>query len=568
MKKPSLKAPSLKKPSFGKPGKSSGAAGNAAGAAAEPVAAKPAGPRPSSGAGPRTGISLLAAAAVLAAVFGIAELRSPVSPGSTGNVGSTTSAQVERTAVVCPAPFQGVTGNTDLTMFTPAGGAASGGSASLTDVGGQGDAPSDAASASGSPSANPSAPASAAASTAPGGARLSLGKVGVPVTGGAPSGDSPPGAAAVATGAYAPGFTVSQTTTVTDSRTAGMSGLRCGPAGTDFWFAGASTVGSRTDYVNLVNADTAPAVVDLKFFGDKGQIEVDAATGLTVAPGSTQSLRLSSLLKDQVTDLAVEVVARSGRVAAALHAIDEGKGADYVPASAAPAPVQVLPGLPADAASARLVVAAPGADDADLKIQVSGKNGWFTPAGHETIHVKAGMIAAVDLGNVTRGEVGALRLSPSDPTHPTPVVAGLRVDRTQNGKSDATWIAGSGPVGKRASIADNRTGESTLYLTSTGDAATVRITASAGSGGGTPVTKQVQIPAGATVGLPAPEPGGLNGVFGVTVETVSGGPVVAARMLAANTKDIPMFTIQPFSDDHSTVQVPHAAQDPGVLNRP
>ncbi|MFB7662329.1 DUF5719 family protein [Kitasatospora sp. NPDC056138] len=563
MKKPSLKAPGLKKPSFGKPGKS----GEPGESTAEPVAAKPAASRPSSGVGPRTGISLLAAAAILAAAFGIAELRPPAAPAGTVNAGGTTPEQVERTSLVCPAPFQGVTGNTDLTLFTPAGGSASGGSATLTDIGSQSAAPSDQASTpaapSGSPSAGPSAPAGS------GGARLSLSKVGVPATGSAASGDSPPGAIAVAGGAYAPGFTVSQTTTVTDSRTVGLSGVDCAPAGTDFWFAGASTVASRTDYVNLVNADTtAPAVVDLKFYGDKGQIEVDAATGLTVAPGSTQSLRLSSLVKDPVTDLALEVVARSGRVGAALHAIDEGKGADYIPASTAPAPTQVLPGLPADTASAHLVVAAPGDDDADLKIQVSGKNGWFTPAGHETVHVKAGMIAAVDLQQVTRGEVGALRLSPSDPAHPTPVVAGLRVDRTQNGKSDAAWISGSAPVGKRASIADNRAGASTLYLTSTGDAATVRVTSSAGSGGGTPVSKEIQVPAGATVGLAVPEPGGLNGVFGLTVETVSGGPVVAARMLAVNTKDVPMFTIQALTDDHSTVQVPHAVQDPAILNRP
>ncbi|MDH6124076.1 DUF5719 family protein [Kitasatospora sp. GP82] len=558
MKKPSLKAPGLKKPSFGKSAKP-GPSG------AEPAVEQPATGRPSSGGGPRTGISLLAAAAVLAAAFGIAELRPPLAPAATGGGGSSTTAQVERTSLVCPQPFQGVTGSTDLTMFTPAGGSAgsaSGGSATVTDVGSQSGTPSAA------PSGDPSASPSAAASGAPGGARLSLGKVGVPVTGNAATGDTPPGTTAVAGGAYAPGFTVSQTTTVTDSRTAGLSGIGCAPAGTGFWFAGASTLSSRTDYVNLVNADSTPAVVDLKFYGDKGPIEVDAATGLTVAANSTQSLRVASLVKDQVKDLAVQVVARSGRVAAALHTIDEAKGADYVPASADPAATQVLPGLPADAPSAHLVVVAPGDDDADLKIQISGKNGWFTPAGHETIHIKAGMVNIADLNQITRGEVGALRLSPSDPAHPTPVVAALRIDRTQNGKSDYAWISGSNPVGKRASIADNRAGASTVYLTSTGDAATVRLTSSAGSAGGTPVTKEVQIAAGATVGLPAPEPGGLNGVFGLTVETVSGGPVVAARMLAVNTKDIPMFTIQALSDDHSTVQVPHADQDPAVLIHP
>lgn len=49
------------------------------------------------------------------------------------------------------------------------------------------------------------------------------------------------------------------------------------------------------------------------------------------------------------------------------------------------------------------------------------------------------------------------------------------------------------------------------------------------------------------------------------METLSGGPVVAARMLAVNTNNVPMFTIQALNDDHSSVVVPQAAQDPGVL---
>jgi hypothetical protein len=70
------------------------------------------------------------------------------------------------------------------------------------------------------------------------------------------------------------------------------------------------------------------------------------------------------------------------------------------------------------------------------------------------------------------------------------------------------------------------------------------------------------------VGIQVPEPAGLNGVFGVTVETVSGGPVVAARMLTVTTKDVQMFTIQPLSDDHSAVRIPQADSDPGVLVKP
>ncbi|MEU9047460.1 MULTISPECIES: DUF5719 family protein [unclassified Kitasatospora] len=546
--------------------------------AASAPAADPAGRPAGRTGGTKTTPSLLAAAVVLAAVFGIAEVRPPAAPATADGAAAPTTAQVERTGAVCPQPLQGLTGSTTLSAYTPPGtGSATGGAGWLSDAA----APAVPAA---QPSGTPSAPAATAPATpaptgsgaptapaqdknaAPADARLTLTKPGTPATGPAANGDTASGTGAVATGALAPGFTVTQTTVVTEQRGLGLSGLTCTPAGTSFWFAGASTAGDRVDYLSLVNTESSAAVVDIKLYGDKGLIENDAANGLTVAPGSSQSVLLSTLSKGAVTDLAVHVVVRSGRVGAALHAADGNKGADWIPASAAPAATQALPGLPADTAAARLVIWAPPEDDADLKIQLSGKNGWFTPAGNESIHVKAGMVAAVDLGKVTRDEVAGLRLSPSDPKHPTPVVAGLRVDRAAaNGKTDAAWLTGSDPVGARATVADNRAGGSTLYLTSTGDAATVRVTASAGSGGGTPATKEVQLPAGGTVALPAPEPAGLNGVFALTVETVSGGPVVAARMLSIPTKDVPMFTVQALRDDHSTVKVPQAAQDPGIV---
>lgn len=574
-----MKKPAMKKPAFRKK--------SGADAAAEPAgpafAAEPSGPAPAArpgrsrfaagaGGAARTTPSLLAAAVVLAAVFGIAEVRPPAAPAKAAAGVAPTTAQVERTSAVCPQPLQGLTGSTTLTAYTPPGtGAATGGAGWL----------SDAAAPAAQPTAAPAAPATPAPTgsgtpaapvqdrnAAPADARLTVPKPGTPATGPAANGDAAPGTGAVATGVLAPGFTVTQTTVVTEPRGLGLSGLTCTPAGTGFWFAGASTAADRVDYVSLVNTESSAAVVDIKLYGDKGLIDNDAANGITVPPGSSQAILLSTISKGAVADLAVHVVARSGRVGAALHAADSGKGADWVPASADPAPVQVLPGLPADTASARLVVWAPPEDDADLKIQLSGKNGWFSPAGNESIHVKAGMVAAVDLGKVTRDEVAGLRLSPSDDKHRTPIVAGLRVDRAAaNGKTDAAWLTGSNPVGARATVADNRAGASTLYLTSSGDAATVRVTASAGSGGGTPATKEVQVPAGGTVALPAPEPAGLNGTFALTVETVSGGPVVAARMLSLPAKDVPMFTVQALRDDRSTVKVPQAGQDPGVVLR-
>ncbi|PBC79529.1 hypothetical protein BX265_4333 [Streptomyces sp. TLI_235] len=554
MKKPSIKAPALKKPSM-------------------PVIKKPS--LEGLPGGSRTGRSLLAAVAVLGVVFGIAELRPPADPSTAGRPGGATTAQVERTTLACPAPIQGLLASTDLTLYSPAGGTTESGGASLSDVvpptAAAPASPSAVPSGSGSasPSANPSGKPAGGAAAPAANARLTLAKPGVPVTGRAAPGDTAPGTVATATGGFAPGFSVSQTTVYTDQARAGLYGLDCAPSGTDFWFAGASTSPGRTDYVSLTNADSAPATVDIRLVGEKGAIDLDAANGITLAPGTSQAVRLNTLLKAENADLAVHVVVRDGRVGAALNVADEGKGADWVAPSAAPAAVQVMPGLPADAASARLIVAAPADDDADLKIQISGKNGWFTPASKESLHVKAGMVAALDLGNVNKNEVGAIRLSPSDPAHPTPVIATVRVDRVNNGKSDAAWISAAGPVGKRAVLADNRGGgATTVLLTATGSsAAKVRLTASAGSGGGTPATKEVEVPAGTTVAVQGLEPAGANGVYGITAETLSGGPVVAARMLAIAQKDIPMFTVQSFRDDHSTVTVPYAENDPGLVLR-
>ncbi|MFI9784929.1 DUF5719 family protein [Kitasatospora sp. NPDC051984] len=549
MKKPTLKAPKLKAPDL------SAVKG-----------------------GSRTGQSLLAGVAVLGLVFGIAELRAPVAQ-STGAAGQRTTAQVERTSLVCPMPMQGAVGSTSLTLFSPEGGTGSAGTGVLGDVRPENVLAAQnpvrpAAGPSGDPSGQPSGQPSDAPSGGPAkqagaafDARVTLAKPGVPVSGPAANNDNAPGAFAIATGNLAPGFTVSQTTTSEQGATA-LSGVRCAPSGTSFWFSGASTVSDRYDYITLVNADSLPAVVDLRMYGDKGLIDNELATGIAVAPGSSQSIALNGLSKGAVTDLAVHVVARSGRIGAGLHARDGNKGADWLEPSADPATSVTIPGIPADVTTAHLVVATDSSDDADLKVQLSGKNGWYTPVNKESIHVKAGMTAVLDFQftQETRDGVSALRLTPSDPKRATaPVVAGLRVDRENKGKTEATWLAGGAPVGPRASIADNRGGQTTLMLTAVDSDAKVRVSSSAGASGGTPVTKEVSVPAGTTVAVDGIEPAGLNGPFAITVETLSGGPVMAARQLATNVKDIPTFTTQQLRDDHATVQVPQVAGDPGVV---
>jgi hypothetical protein len=121
-------------------------------------------------------------------------------------------------------------------------------------------------------------------------------------------------------------------------------------------------------------------------------------------------------------------------------------------------------------------------------------------------------------------------------------------------------------VGQRATVADNRAKGSRLSLVAAGKAAEVKVTASAGTEGGTQVVKTYSVKAGTTLAVPAPVPAGLKGSYALTVETVSGGPVHASRSLEIAEDGIPMFTVQTLPDDRGMVAVPEAEQDLSVLD--
>lgn len=120
-------------------------------------------------------------------------------------------------------------------------------------------------------------------------------------------------------------------------------------------------------------------------------------------------------------------------------------------------------------------------------------------------------------------------------------------------------------MGARATVADNTAKGSTLAVTAPGEGARIKVTASAGSRGGTAVSKTFTIKGGTTQNVEAPVPSGLKGTYALTVEPVSGGPVYASRMLSATQEGVPAFTIQGLPDDRGTVSVPDTEQDLSVL---
>ncbi|GKQ33768.1 DUF5719 family protein [Streptomyces sp. A012304] len=499
----------------------------------------------------RTTLSLIAGTAALAAVTGFATLTEPAAPGDGGSAtGAAAVLPVERTSLLCPAPSSSDLAETTYTSFTPVTkGTGSDGTAQLraatADSAAAGSAADDKKKPAAKPVLTPKAP-------------------GTPVTGDTSGGDAP-ALVGTADGRFAPGWTVQETTQVAAGTGRGLLGVTCAEPDTDFWFPGVSTAADRTDYLHLTNPDDSAAVVDLELYGKDGAVPTTVGEGLTVRPNSSEPILLSTLTDQKQDDLTVHVNVRSGRVGAAVQALDDKLGGDWLAASTDPAGSLVVPGIPKDATAVRLVAFTPGDADADLKVQLAAPSGLITPAGNETLHVKAGMTTAVDLGDVTRGEAGSLVLTPTDRS--VPVVAAVRVVRGKGDKQESAYIPAASPVGTRASVADNTAKGSTLSLTAPQGTAKVKVTASAGSAGGAAASQTYTIKAGTTQDVPLPVPAGLKGTYALTVEPLTDTPVYASRMLVGTADGVPGFTIQTLPDDRGTVAVPEAEEDLRVLQK-
>lgn len=487
----------------------------------------------------RSTISLAGAVVALVVLTGVASAaRGGSDPAPSKGAATAERLPVQRTTLLCPEPSESELAATTYTSFTPQG----------TD--------SSAASGSGTATLVP-----ATAKPKP---LKPLTAIGKPVT----YTNDKAGAPALignADGPLAPGWTVQQTTVIEDGPSRGLLGTSCAEPDTEFWFPGASTAKDREDYVHLVNPDDTPAVVDVELYGKDGALKTPAGDGITVPGETSKPVLLSTLTATRTDDVTVHVVARSGRVGAAVQATDSDSGIDWLAPTAPPSGDLVMPGIPKDATDVRLITYATGSDDADLTLKLATSSGSITPAGHETLHVKSGMTASVDLGDIAKGDAGSLVIGSSSAHAPVPVVAALLVTRGKGSDKEFAFIPATAPVGSRSTVAGDSAKDTTLGLTATGSDAQVRITSSAGSQGGTSATRTVTVKAGSTLSVAPPSPSGLKGTYAVTVQRLSGGTVYASRMLSRTQDGVPMFTIQPMPDDRSSVAVPDASSDLSVL---
>ncbi|HEY9291979.1 MAG TPA: DUF5719 family protein [Microlunatus sp.] len=219
----------------------------------------------------------------------------------------------------------------------------------------------------------------------------------------------------------------------------GLSLAPCTGPVVDQWFTGlGATDGLRSQLV-LNNPDDKQAEVDLTFLGPDGELSVPGASGLIIPAGRSRTLSLQDLLDNVDGDVTVRVHASVGRVSAMARDLRSASdhaptGADWHPASVAPTTQQVIPAVPGGPGARKLIISNPGERRANVKIEVLGPDGPFTPAGVGETSVEAQSVVEVEISKGLAGQIGTVRVS-SDQK----VVSAVRSERT--GKSKPNDIA-------------------------------------------------------------------------------------------------------------------------------
>ena len=231
----------------------------------------------------------------------------------------------------------------------------------------------------------------------------------------------------------------------------GMASTACAPAASEFWFVGGGAIAGRQTRVILVNPDDTAAVVDVLIHGPQGLIDAPAGRGLVVKGKDRLVLRLD-VLAPGVTATAVHVMARTGRVGASVD--DEQRvglsviGTDWIPQAAAPATTVYVPGIVSGPGARVLSVAAPGADDAIVKIRIITADGTYSPVERSQLEVPADGVVTLDMSSVTKKQPATLEL-----TSDVPIVAGMRqFYGARNVNNETSFSAGAQPFTGPAAV--------------------------------------------------------------------------------------------------------------------
>lgn len=255
------------------------------------------------------------------------------------------------------------------------------------------------------------------------------------------------------------------------------------------YLVGGGAAGDHQSTLLLTGTSAGPSVVDLRLWGAQGPVEGVGTTGVALEPGEARSIRLTDLAAGE-SELAVQVVVRSGQVAASLRdrASEPGSGREAVTPVASARRVQVVTGVvPGDR---RLVLLNPTTTSTPVTVEALGPDGTFSPTGLEDVQARAGAVTALPLPASLGDDVVSLRVRAD-----VPLVATVRSAAAGDVADAAPAPALDGPA--VAPLALGSLQRADLVLSAPGRAASVRLVARDADGREVG-TAAVEVAAGAT----------------------------------------------------------------------
>jgi hypothetical protein len=368
------------------------------------------------------------------------------------------------------------------------------------------------------------------------------------------------------TAALAPGLAADLVTSGRSGTARGLEAVSCAAANATAWFVGASTAAGRRDRLVLTNPEDIPAVVDLRFWDEKGPVaQPPNSTGIDVPPLGVVTIPLDGMTAGHAR-LAIGVTAASGRVSAVVHDIDEQgikpRGVDWIAPVQSPSRFTLIPGLPDGKLGRTLQLLAPGDLDAVVRLRVLTPERSFAPAGFDNVELKAGQVAQFDLSKAAETAASALVV-----TSDRPVLAAVRLTRSAKGAADVAFATAAPALTAPAVIpagAPPKGATSRLILAAPRGDAEVVVTL-LGADGAVSKPSTVKIPAGRTALIdPAPKPpksatGAVLGTYAILLAPgPDSGPVFAARILRAGAADLTVTAVTP---GRYTVSIPGIEPD-------
>ena len=279
-------------------------------------------------------------------------------------------------------------------------------------------------------------------------------------------------------------------------------------------------------------------------------------------------LRLD-VLAPGVTATAVQVLARTGRVGAAVDDVQRtglaNIGTDWIPQAAAPATKVYVPGVINGGGPRVLSIVAPGENDAQVRIRIIDADGTYTPTDRAEVDVPAGGVVTLDMSPVLKKRPATLEL-----TSNTPIAAGMRMFFG----NETAFSAGAQPFDGPAAVSGlpvRSASDVRVSITAPEGAAEVDITLLPFRGGKDAAQatqpRRISIGAGKLRYIQMNPPSGVTWYTAVVTPVEGSGPILVAHRLREQSRFGDLMTGYPWQPLRTQVVVPTAVQDPAVALR-